>query len=195
MRRLDVVDVLTCGRSTNLRVANLTDDVVCTGNYFLGCKYNGRVGRTGVARVLEVLAIVDGRCEFNLVEKSLLISRNLAAPCRNEFQGAEVEILCCCLCEVNLVCSHVSEVAWQTLAEDKILNGVETCKVLTCSDSLVDGVCFVLKSLLAKFCVLIEAHVFVKLSAVEWPCVCVRVDSIVAGSSEEESLRELPPFT
>ena len=82
-----------------------------------------------------------------------------------------------------------------TLAEDKILNSVETCKVLTCGDSLVDGICFVLKSLLAKFCVLIETHVFVKLSAVERPCVCVWVDGIVAGSTEEECFRELPPFT
>ena len=81
MRRLDVVDVLTCGRSTDLRVAYLTDDVVSTGDYFLGCKYNGRVGGTCVACILEVLAIVDGRCEFNFVEESLLIGRNLATPC------------------------------------------------------------------------------------------------------------------
>ena len=82
------------------------------------------------------------------------------------------------------------------VAEDKILYSVETCKVLTVSDGIVNVVCcqLVVFTFAAQLQVFVELHVALKLLLVKRPCVGMGVDGIVAGSTKEECLRKLPPF-
>ena len=83
-----------------------------------------------------------------------------------------------------------------SIAEDKILDSMETGEVLACGDGLVNVGCgrLVLLALAAQLEVLVEVHIVFKLGLVERPGIGMRVNVIVAGSAEKECFGELPPL-
>ena len=99
--------------------------------------------------------------------------------------------------KVDFVVCHVCKVTCLSVAEDKIFYSVEACEVLAVSNGIVNVVCgqLVFFSFTTQLQVFVQLHVAFKLLLVKRPGVGMWVERIVAGSSEEESLGELPPFT
>ena len=52
MWRLDIVHILTCCRRTNLGIADLTDNIIGTGDNLAGCKCYAGVAGSGLSCVL-----------------------------------------------------------------------------------------------------------------------------------------------